>query len=195
MRCLVVFCHPVEDSFSAALHDRAVESLQKSGHEVRDLDLYAMGFDPVLPRQERIDYHTPGANETPVADQIDHIRWAEALVFVYPTWWYGLPAMLKGWLDRVWVPHVTFTLPKDNQPIRGMMTNIRHIVGITTYGSPWWWIKFVRDPGRRTLTTGIRAICHPKCKTTWLALYRMDESTDAGRRAFLDKVERAIARL
>ncbi len=195
MRCLVIYCHPVEDSFAAALHERALAALRSAGHEVRDLDLYAMGFDPVLSRQERVDYHTVGANEAPVADQIEHIRWAEALVFVYPTWWYGLPAMLKGWLDRVWVPHVTFTLPENNKPIRGLMTNIRHIVGITTYGSPWWWIKVVRDPGRRTLTTGIRAICHPHCRTAWLGLYRMDESTQASRDAFLERVERTLARL
>ena len=72
------------------------------------------------------------------------------------------------------------------------MTNIRHIVGITSYGSPWWWIRVVRDPGRRTLTTGIRAICHPKCKTTWMAHYRIDESTDASRKAFLRRVERKL---
>ena len=54
----------------------------------------------------------PGINEVPVADQLDHLRWAEGLVFVYPTWWYSLPAMLKGWIDRVWVPFATFELPQ-----------------------------------------------------------------------------------
>ena len=50
-------------------------------------------------------------------DQLAHIRWAEGLIFIYPTWWYSLPAMLKGWIDRVWVPFATFELPKGLQPI------------------------------------------------------------------------------
>jgi NAD(P)H dehydrogenase (quinone) len=57
MRVLVLFAHPVETSFVAALHRAAVDSLRQAGHEVDDCDLYAEGFDPVLSRQERIDYH------------------------------------------------------------------------------------------------------------------------------------------
>ena len=90
--------------------------------------------------------------------------------------------MLKGRLDRVWVPHATFAMPVDNQPIRGLMTDIRHIVGNTIHGSPLLWIRIARDPGRRTPTPDIRAISHPRCRTTWLGLTRMDESTAAGRR-------------
>ena len=72
-----------------------------------------------LSRQERLDDHAPDRNTRNVADHVAAIRWAEALVFVYPTWWYGLPAILKGWLDRVWVPEVAFTLPGTSRPIAG----------------------------------------------------------------------------
>ncbi|MEO8135214.1 MAG: NAD(P)H-dependent oxidoreductase, partial [Betaproteobacteria bacterium] len=97
MRCLLVYSHPVERSYCAALRDRAVKALVAAGHEVRVLDLYAENFDPVMSRQERIDYHTPAVNEQPVASHLRLVKWAQALIFVYPTWWYGLPAMLKGW--------------------------------------------------------------------------------------------------
>ena len=54
-------------------------------------------------------------------------QWADTLIFVYPTWWYGLPAILKGWLDRVWLPEVSFALPEGKGPIEPLMRNIRYL--------------------------------------------------------------------
>ena len=113
VKLLVVYCHPVPDSFSAVLRDTVVESAEGRGHEVRVIDLYAEAFDPVMSEQERLGYHTAGTNEVPVRAHLERLRWCTGLIFVYPTWWYGQPAMLKGWIDRVWVPHATFTLPTD----------------------------------------------------------------------------------
>jgi len=194
MRCLVVYAHPVEDSYCAALRDRAMRSLSEAGHEVRLIDLYAEGFDPVLSRAERLAYHTPGDNERTVRRHIERIKWAEALVFVYPTWWYGLPAMLKGWFDRVWVPYVTFTLPPQG-PIRGLMDNIVRLVVVTTAGSPRLWLTLMGNPGRDTIMRGVRALCHRRCRRIWLAHYRIDHSTPESRKAFLDRVDARLRRL
>jgi putative NADPH-quinone reductase len=195
MRCLVVYAHPLDTSYCAALRAKAVETLEEARHEVRVVDLYGEGFDPVLSRQERLDYHTSGANEANVRPHVELIRWAEALVFVYPTWWYGLPAILKGWLDRVWVPAVAFTMPKTGTPIRGLMDNIVRIVAVTTAGSTRWWMALMGNPGRRTLLSGIRALCGPRCRTRWLAHYDIDRSTPASRAAFLARIARELARL
>src|SRR6056297_1986967 len=89
MHILLVYSHPCEESYGAALRDRAVESLKQAGHSVDLLDLYAEGFNPVLDADERRGYHTPGENEKPIADHLARLRKAEGLVFVYPTWWYG----------------------------------------------------------------------------------------------------------
>jgi NAD(P)H dehydrogenase (quinone) len=196
MRVLLVLTHPQPESFAHAVHQRAVAGLHRAGHEVRVLDLYRMGFDPVMSRAGWRDYHTPGLNEAPVADQLEHLRWAEGLVFVYPTWWYSLPAMLKGWIDRVWVPFATFELPQGLTPVQGRMQNIRLIGAFSTYGSPWWWVRLMSgDPGRRIIMRGLRPLCHRRCRTFWLAHYRMDSSTPRSRAAFLTKVEAKAARL
>ena len=190
MRILLVLAHPQPESFAHAVQERARAGLQRAGHEVRLLDLYGIGFDPVMSEADRRDYHTPGLNEVRVADQLAHLRWAEGLVFVYPTWWYSLPAMLKGWIDRVWVPFATFELPQGLEPVRGRMQNIRLIGGFSTYGSPWWWIRLVSgDPGRRIVMKGLRPLCHPRCRSFWMGHYRMDSSTPASRARFLRKVE------
>jgi putative NADPH-quinone reductase len=100
MRVLVIYCHPSETSFSAALHKAVTESLIGAGHSVTDLDLYAENFDPVMTREEREEYEdNPRYIET-VKKYAEQLAAAEALVAVYPTWWYGLPAMLKGYFDR-----------------------------------------------------------------------------------------------
>ena len=76
MRVLVVYCHPVAESFAAAAHRIVLEALRKAGHEVTDVDLYAEEFDPVMNRQERLDYHNPERNERLVKrydDQLDQM--------------------------------------------------------------------------------------------------------------------------
>ncbi len=104
MKSLVVYCHPCPDSFSAAMKQTVMSALTTCGHEVRLIDLYDEGFDPVMSAPERRRYHDAGINEQPVREHIRRNPPCDTLVFVYPTWWYGLPATPKGWLDRVWVP-------------------------------------------------------------------------------------------
>jgi putative NADPH-quinone reductase len=93
------------------------------------------------------------------------------------------------------VPYVTFTLPEDNEPIRGLMHNIVRIVGISTSGASRLWLAFVGNPGRRTITRGVRALCHPRCRTLWLAHYNIDHSTAHSREAFLQRVGRELRKL
>ena len=196
MRLLVVFSHPGPDSYGAALRDRALETLRAAGHEIRLRDLYAEAFDPVLSRVEWERYLTdPGANIAAVQDHIDDLRGCEGLVVIYPTWYYGAPAMLKGWIDRVWVPHATFRMPEPGKPIARVMTNIRLVGAISTLGSPRWWWWLMGMPGRRTLLTGISVLCAPKVKTFWLGLHRMDSVSPEARKGFLDKVENRLRRI
>ena len=96
MRILVIYCHPVETSYNAALHTEVVQQLRGAGHEVDDCDLYAEGFNPVMTREERLGYHEVPSNQLPVQGYVDRLLWAEAVVFCFPTWCFGMPAMLKG---------------------------------------------------------------------------------------------------
>ena len=92
MRFLVVYAHPVKESFVSALHDCAVAALRSAGHEVDDCDLYAEGFQPVLAREARIDYHNTSVNRGHASKEIERLLACNGLVLVYPTWWYGLPS-------------------------------------------------------------------------------------------------------
>jgi NAD(P)H dehydrogenase (quinone) len=197
MKILMVVCHPVPTSFTHAVAHAALLGFTRSGHDVHSLDLYAMGFDPVLSALERERYLTdPASNVALVKDHVELLTTCEALVVVYPTWYYGPPAMLKGWLERVWLPGVTFTLPRvKGDRARGTLNNIRHFVGLTTSGSPWWWLRLVRDPGRNLFMRALRAVFAPRCQSTWLQLHNMNNLTPEERRRHLARVEQVCSRL
>lgn len=195
MRVLLVYCHPVESSFNAAVRDRVLASLAARGDEVDLIDLYREGFDPVMSSAERISYLAQTErNVAAVRRHVDALRWAEGLVFVFPTWFYGPPAMLKGWLERTWLPGIAFTVAhrKGERPAPGLQ-HIRWLCCVTTSGSPWWWLKVMGDPGRRLFLRGLRALFARRCKVQWLQLFDMNNATDDDRRRFLDRVQRALA--
>ena len=196
MRLLVVHCHPVPDSFTASLRDTVVTAAEGAGHTVEVLDLYAEGFDPVMSERDRRAYHTAGVNELPVSDHVAKLRDCEGLIFTFPTWWMGPPAMLKGWLERVWLPHVVFSMDEKYARMRPMLTKIRVIGAVSTLGAPWWYWTFIMcAPGRKVLLRSLRTCCHARCRTFWLGIHNMDSRSDGDRRRFLDKVARRIARL
>ena len=195
MKALVVYCHPREGSFTAAVRDLVMEKLQAHGAKVRLTDLYARGFDPVLTAQEHESYLDCPENCAPVAQDVDDLRWCDTLIFVYPTWWYGLPAVLKGWLDRVFLPDVAFLMPDDqNTTIRPGLNHITRLGVFTTCGASWWLTQLVGAPGKRTLMRGVGFLCKRPLKTAFAAHYLMDSSTDASRKAHLEKVARKLDR-
>ncbi|MFO1060675.1 MAG: NAD(P)H-dependent oxidoreductase [Dongiaceae bacterium] len=116
MRVLIVHAHPEPLSFNGAMTRTAVAALAGAGHEVVVSDLYAMGFDPVSGRHNFVtmkdpDYYKQQEEEAFAADhdgfapeiqaEMDKLFWCDALILQFPLWWFGLPAILKGWVDRV----------------------------------------------------------------------------------------------
>lgn len=194
MHCLIVWAHPDPDSYSAALLDTVTRTLTSRGHTLTCLDLYAMGFDPVLSPAEKATYlPQTSANIAKLQPHVDALRKADALIVVYPTWMYGPPAILKGWLDRVMLPGVAFGLGGGKfRPIVGKLHHIRAFVGITTSGAPWWWLRVIGDPGRSLFMKGLRPLFGARCKATWMQLHSMNHQDDAGRKRFLQRVERHL---
>jgi len=195
MRALVIYCHPKPNSFNAGVLDVVLQALENGGAEVRVKDLYKEGFDPLLTGSELEGYLDQERNQAVVQADVDDLKWCDSLIFVYPTWWYGLPAMLKGWLDRVLVPGVAFLMPdNENKNIKPGLTHITRLGVFTTCGASWGLTQLIGAPGKRTLTRGIRSTLSPRCKTTFAAHYRMDGSTRESRAAHLNRVERRMRR-
>jgi NAD(P)H dehydrogenase (quinone) len=197
MKTLVVHCHPDPKSFNRALYDTSCAALRQAGNELRTIDLYAEGFDPVMKRDERECYNLdPALIEVRVQAHVDALRWAEHLVFVYPVWFHGPPAMLKGWLERVFLPGVAFLVPsKKGEKPRPGLQHIHRLTIVTSGGSPLWWLWVVGDPNRRLFGRAIRALCAKSCKLTWLQLHNMNNVTQDDRAGFLARVTRKLEAL
>lgn len=197
-RALVVYCHPDDASFVHAVRGRVLAALAANGSEVRLHDLYADDFDPVFSADEHarhLDHHADGMIDEPVRGYAADLRWCDTLVLVYPTWWAGQPAMLKGWIDRVWTRGVAWELPTGADRLTGLLHDIRRIVVVTTHGSSKWVNAVEGEGGKRTVTRSLRAMCHPMTRTHWIALYGIDTCAEQDRVRFLERVERRVERL
>ncbi len=195
MRALVVYCHPRTGSFTEAVRDVVLGKLQSAGAETRVTDLYARGFDAVLTAEEHESYEACPENCGPVQRDVDDLRWCDTLIFIYPTWWYGLPAILKGWLDRVLLPDVAFLMPDtEHATIRPGLGHITRLGVFTTCGASRWLTFLVGAPGKKTLMRGVGLLCRKPLKKAFAAHYLMDTSTDESRRAHLDRVAHKMDR-
>ncbi len=117
------------------------------------------------------------------------------MVLCFPTWWYGMPAILKGYFDRVWAQGVAFQLPEGRGAILPGLSNIRKFWVVTTYGAPWWLIRLVlRDPVRAVILGGLARLCGRGVETRFLALYNIDAASPAKCAGLLARVERAFTR-
>jgi NAD(P)H dehydrogenase (quinone) len=194
MRVLYVYCHPLEESFHAAIRAGAIEGLVAARHEVDLVDLYAEKFDPVLSADERRNYHDISRNRAGIEDHVRRLQSAEALVVQFPVWCFGPPAMLKGYFDRLLMPGVAFDL-SDPARVRPLLGNLSRIAGITTYGRSRWRAIAVGDPPRKIVTRYLAWFAGRGTRVGYHALYHMNVASDARRAAFMASVRAAMTKL
>lgn len=177
MKCLVVVAHPLPDSLCRSLARFAIERLEAAGHEVTVEDLYGSGFGAALTEAERRSYYAAAFDASAVADEMARLTEAEALVLVFPTWWYGFPAILKGWFDRVWSPGIAFDHASNFGPIKPRL-KLARVLAITTLGSPWWIDTLVLwQPVRRILRIAILGACARGVRFNMLSLHSAEKPT------------------
>ncbi|WP_112323463.1 NAD(P)H-dependent oxidoreductase [Oceanibium sediminis] len=188
MRALVVYAHPNPESFTAAVRDLVLRRLEEAGAEVTLLDLYAEGFAPVLSAAEWAGYAEGAPDDPALQRHIAALKACDTLIFIYPTWWYGVPAILKGWLDRVLLPGVAFQLP-ERGAIEPGLRHIERFGVFTTCGASRWLTWAMGAPGKRMLMRGVRMLCAKRCRTAFAAHYSMSRSNMFSRAAHLVKVD------
>ncbi|MEI7025016.1 NAD(P)H-dependent oxidoreductase [Paenibacillus sp. y28] len=132
MNHLVVYAHPHADSFNHAILETTVNALKAKGHEVNVRDLYALNFQPVLKAE---DTAAMRAGQTPADIQAeqDLISKADVITFIYPIWWTGMPAILKGYVDRVF--SYGFAYASSDEGIVKLLTGKKGLM-INTHGTP-----------------------------------------------------------
>jgi len=132
MKHLIVFAHPHSESFNHAILDSTVHALKKNGHEVVVRDLYALDFQPVLKPE---DTAAMRAGQTPkdIKREQEFVTEADVITFIYPIWWTGLPAILKGYVDRVF--SYGFAYSSGEEGIIKLLKGKQGFI-INTHGTP-----------------------------------------------------------
>lgn len=154
-RVLVILGHPSEASLCGAIANAYLKGAQATEHEVRFLSLGKLKFDPIL----RDGYNTIQALEPDLVAAQESIAWAEHLVFVYPIWWGSIPAILKGFFDRIFLPGFSFKFRKDALMVDGLLKHrTAHL--IATMDTPPWYYRLVyRMPGHNQMKRTILEFC------------------------------------
>jgi NAD(P)H dehydrogenase (quinone) len=193
MKVFYVYCHPLPESFHAAIRVEALAGLRAAGHDVDLFDLYAERFDPVLSEEGRRHYHDEAINQIGLGLIVERLQRAEAIVLQFPTWCFGPPAMLKGFFDRVFMPGVAFDL-SDPAHVKPLLGNLRKIAGIVTYGRPRLMALWMGDPPRKIITRYVRWFAGGRAKAEYHALYHLNVASLSQREGFVRRVRAAMER-
>jgi putative NADPH-quinone reductase len=192
MRVMVVYAHPVENSFNAAIFATVQESLRAGGHEVDACDLYAENFPAIMSREDRLLYHKVPDNRALARPWIERLEAAKGLVLVFPTWLFAPPAILKGFCEKVFIPGIAFELV--NGKTHGALHHLARVAGVSTYGGTRLQALLASDPPRKLLTRTMRAWVGTRTPVSFHACYDVDHLDERRGRTFLDKVHAAFAR-
>lgn len=189
MNVLIVYAHPNPASFNRAILEVVDTTLRDHGHATRVRDLYAMHCRAVLDGEDLLR-NWRGDLPADTRREQDAVRWAGGLVFVYPIWWFGPPAILKGWIDRVFTRRFAFDFGPGG--MMGLLTQEKALIINTlggdaaTYQRERWHELLVRPMAEGVLgACGIRTVLHR-------AFYQVPTVSQAERQAMLEDV-RALA--
>ncbi|MBN1964525.1 MAG: NAD(P)H-dependent oxidoreductase [Anaerolineae bacterium] len=180
MRVMVIIDHPWPDSYNFALLRAVLAGLKTAGHTEDVLDLDREGFDPVMRAEELAIYTRGGCLDPKVRAYQQRIAQAEYLVFIFPVWWEVMPALLKGFFDKVFLPGWAFA-EADAAP---RLTHIRGATVITTMAAP----QAIHTSIESVVCKGILGFCGVR-RTEWINFLEVSKVSHEQRRAWLAQVE------
>lgn len=193
MKALIVYTHPRPASFNHAIYQKAKAALEDAGHDVRVRDLYSLNFKVTLDDEDLTQLESGNIPDDVKTEQ-EHIAWADLMVFVNPVWWQDRPALLKGWLDRVWADGFAYEI--DESGPKGLLGGKKAVVFQTTGGSLDQ--DYATDGAKGAIVRSMRDGTLNFCAVEVLAyktFYAVLTATQEAREAMLEEVTEVIAGL
>lgn len=187
MNSLIIYAHPDKKSFNASILKTVQENLSHQ-HDVKTLDLYEEEFDPVL-RFDATHKRRDLVNDVAMKHYRDLLVWADRLIFIFPTWWSGMPAILKGFIERVFVAGFAY----DNTPrgLKGRLAGQAWI--ITTHNTPRIFLPFAQDYSKVLKFQILKPCGFKAVKVTQIT--RVEYMTDHERKEQLQKIAKLTQKL
>lgn len=187
MNHLIVYAHPNEDSLNHKILQTAVDALKAGGHEVVVRDLYKMGFNPVLSLEDTKALKQGNLPEDIRTEQ-NHLTGADVITLIYPIWWAGLPAILKGYIDRVFAYKFAYTYNGEGM-VDKLLTGKKGVI-ISTYGTSEDYYEAIgmEEALKQTSGEGIFNFCGVEIAEQLLFGGVNKSVTDQERREMLERV-------
>ncbi len=192
MRAVIIYAHPWEKSFNHAILKKVSSGLEKAGIEVDLIDLHKEKFDPVLPVEDLALYSKGETCDPEITAYQSRINEADHLFFIFPVWWYDVPAILKGFLDRVLLKHWAYEYTPSGLP-KGMLGFIKKATVISTMKSPAWYYRLLYGNSlKKSFIKGTLKFCGIK-KVDWINLCNIEGMGDEKRQKKLTLIETVAA--
>lgn len=182
----IIYAHPYEQSFNHAILQRVRELLESKGEAYKLIDLYADGFNPAYTKEELALFNQGKALDPLVLHYQEILKKTDRLIFIFPIWWADMPAIVKGFEDKVFLKTLAYNPTPTG--IKGCLTQIREAVVITTSTAPTWYLKFFCGNviGKTMIGHTLKGIGVSSGR--WINFGGMDKSTAQARQSFLDKL-------
>lgn len=185
MKNLIVYCHPNPKSFNHAILETYQEKLRNKDEEIVVRDLYDLNFEPILDGEDFSKFFS-GEIPEDIKEEQKHIVWAEAITFIYPIWWFQMPAVLKGYIDRVFSKGFAYDLTEDG-PV-GLLSGKKVVIFNTTGGSQENYEKYGFKNALSTVhDIGIFGFCGMEVVRKEV-FYEVPTVTDEERKEMLDRI-------
>lgn len=187
MRTVIVYAHPWNGSLNRAILDSFIKGLKAGGHEIDLIDLNKDKFNPVMSEADLAGYSKGQVLDPMVKDYQARLDKANHLAMIFPMWWSSLPAILKGFIDRVFTQGWAYDY--KGMMLEGKLKNIRSATVIYTMNMPRFFYWFLGKPVRKTLITGTLKNCGIK-KVKPIELCMAVYSKDEKRKRWLADIEK-----
>ncbi len=191
MNVLIVYSHPIDTSFNHAILESVKDGLAQAGHEVKVADLHSENFQSAMTREDFAQFKNQPMPPEIEAEK-ERVEWSDAMVFIFPIWWWSLPGMLKGWIDRVMHYGWAWVDPAD--PESGHLRNRKILVLATAGDSADGFAKRGYDTAFHTqLNVGTWSYCGFKNVTTHIFHKVHHETPQAVREGYLIEAKKLAA--
>ncbi|MEN2444066.1 NAD(P)H-dependent oxidoreductase [Bacillus aerius] len=190
----IVYAHPWDGSYNHAILTSITEKLETKKEPFQVIDLYKDGFNPVFTAEELKHFHKGETPYSLVKDYQEKLKQSTELVFIFPVWWWDLPAMLKGFIDKVMLSGFAFIEDQNTGTLQGLLTNIKKTTVISTSTTDKEYIEF--EAGNAIQSVFIdRTLADLGIKnesTKWIHFSRVNLTTDEKRKQFLKEISQNI---
>ena len=195
MRVAIVFNHPYEGSYCNAILESVKQGLYRAGHEIDVIHLDQDKFNPVMTAEDLLAFRNKKSIDPQALDYIQRIKAADHLVFIFPIWWELMPALMKGFIDKVIFPGETYDYTNSGYGMITLLDNLKSATVITTMNTPAIMYKFMYGNAiKKSLIRGTLKKSGIK-NVKWLSLNMVKASSSAKRAKWLKKIEKRFTEL